>query len=288
MLFDSHCHLNFPDFENNYREIIADCLNQGIGVINIGADFESSKRAIEIANEYLSDPVYASIGLYPAHISETEYKEEKEQKKGENFFDSEKYQKLIDNDKNKKIVAVGEIGLEYSYLPNGRDLAEVRDRQKKGFIQQLNFAIKNNLPIILHARDSKENPNNAYEDLLKIIQLRITNYGLQITGVLHCFSSNLEIAQKFIDFGFYLGFTGIITFKNKSVDNLRKVVKMIPLDKILLETDAPYLSPEPYRGEKNTPQNVRFVAEKIAELKNVGFEEVRQQTTENVKKLFGV
>jgi len=270
-------------------------------MINVGSSFESSCRAVELANEYPNDPIYAAIGLYPAHISETEYDEkparttdvaqsggEKAAQNSENFFDVEKYQKLVDEDKNKKIVAVGEFGLEYSYIPPGRDFEEIKKRQKEGFLAQLNFATKNNLSVILHLRGSKNNPNDAFEDALEIIKLHITPYSLPVTGIIHCFTADREIAQKFLELGFLIGFTGIITFKNKNVTEIKEVVKMVPLDKILVETDAPYLSPEPHRGEKNTPSNVEFVARQVAELKKVSYKEVCERTTENFKQIFSV
>ena len=313
MLFDSHCHLNFSDFENNYQEIIADCLEKGIGLINIGADYESSKRAVAIADEYPDKNIYASIGIHPTE--------------GEGEFEQEKFQELIDVETRlgaSKIVAVGEIGLDY-YYKNAEDIKSLKHKniktienikrtQREEFVKQLNFAQKNNLPVVLHARGSKENPDDAYEDMLEIISTPLSSpprsavrgklqRGSQrlnnktrdsrlrgndniVKGVVHCFDASLEIAQKFVDFGFYIGLTGIITFKNKSVDNLRQVVKMIPLERILVETDAPWLTPEPHRGEKNTPQNVEFVALKVAELKGANYEKVCEQTTENVNRLF--
>jgi TatD DNase family protein len=303
MLFDSHTHLNFPEFNDDYKKIIADCLKKGIGMINVGSNFEMSKRAVEIANKYPNDPIYSAIGLYPAHISETEYdEEEKKARDGENFFDEEKYQKLVDDDKNKKIVAVGEIGLEYSYIPEDRNFEEIKKQQKDGFIKQINFAVKNNLPIILHIRGSKENKYDGFEEAAEILKSfchaefisasnekipkQVRDERKSLSGVVHCFTANIEIARKFLDLGFYLGFTGLISFKNKSVDEIREVVKMTPLDRILVETDAPYLTPEPFRGEKNTPRNVEIVARKVAELKNVSYEEVYLQTTNNFRKLF--
>lgn len=316
MLFDSHCHLNFSVFKNNYEKIIADCLQKGIGLVIIGSQYETSRRAVAIAEEYPNQPVYASIGLHPIHLSHTEVdlvngfadgagEEEIKFRSREEKFEPEKYQELINNDKNKKIVAIGETGLDYFHKPtiNSQQLTNKqnwKDKQKQGFVAQLEFASKNNLPIILHVRGSKENPVDAYEDLLGILKLHVTRYhenpdksghgagGLQVTGILHCFGPTLKIAKKFLNLGFYLGFTGIITFKNKSVDELRKVVKYIPLDRILVETDAPYLAPEPYRGQKCLPQYVEFVARKVAEIKNVNYEKVCEQTTGNVRKLFSL
>jgi len=281
MLFDSHCHLNFPEFADSYEQIIADCLSKNIGVINIGTNIETSREVVELASIYPTDPIYAAIGLHPTHASETEFDErEKDIDQPETEFIASKYQALLDSDSVRKIVGVGEIGLDYFHLPEGMDLAEIKRKQKQVFLAQLDFASENNLPVIIHARGSRENPEDAYRDILNILS------SYKLNGVIHCFGSTLEIAQKFISLGFYIGFTGIITFKNKSVDQLREVVKNIPLEKILVETDAPYLSPEPYRGQKNTPQYVEYVAQKVAEIKKNSLDEVKELTTENVKKLF--
>ena len=196
MLFDSHCHLNFSDFENNYQEIIADCLEKGIGLINIGADYESSKRAVAIADEYPDKNIYASIGIHPTG--------------GEGEFEQEKFQELIDVETRRgasKIVAVGEIGLDY-YYKNAEDIKSLKHKniktidnikrtQREEFVKQLNFAQKNNLPVILHARGSKENLDDAYENILDILSGRDTLQCVSTNrGVIHCFGSTLEIAQK--------------------------------------------------------------------------------------------
>ena len=260
MLIDSHCHLNFSSFKDDYQEIIADCLDKEIGIVNVGADLNSSMCAVEIAKDY--NNVYATIGLHPTEAEE---------------FEKDKYQELLNNNQSK-IIAIGEIGLDYYYQPE-------KEKQKQIFIQQLNFAGKNNLPVVLHARGSKENPQDAYLDMLEIL-CKNTALPCSCKGVIHCFGSTLKIAQKFIDLNFYIGFTGIITFKNKSVDELKNVVKNVDLNKILIETYAPYLTPEPYRGEKNKPQYVEFVAKKIADIKNISYDVVAKATTENFKNLF--
>lgn len=292
MLFDSHCHLNFSAFADNYQEIIADCLDRNIGIINIGSQIDTSRRALEIANEYPDKKIYATIGLHPIHFSQTEVDEEEIKfKSREEKFDQSKYQKLIDLDqknvetqhaKSPKIIAIGEIGLDYWYIPQDKDFEEVKELQQQGFLNQLNFAKNNNLPVIIHARGSQENSQDAYNDILQIIN----SLDYQLNGVVHCFGSTVEVAQEFLKIDFFIGFTGIITFKNKSVDELREVVKNIPLEKILVETDAPYLAPEPFRGQKNMPQYVEHVARQVALLKNVDYNTVASQTTANVKELF--
>ncbi len=284
-LIDSHCHLNFSSFKDEYRDIIADCLEKEIGVINIGSQIDTSKRALGIANEYPNDPIYAVIGLHPIHLSSTEVDEEEIKfKSREEKFNEKVYQDLLDEDENNKIVAVGEIGLDYWHIPENMDFEEIKGLQKDGLIPQLEFAKKNDLPVIFHARGSKDNPIDAYDDLYEIVKDR----GLK--GVVHSFDSRAtkEVAKKFLDLGMYIGFNGVITFKNKSVDNLREIVKFVPLDRILVETDAPYLTPEPHRGEKNKPQNVEFVACKVGEIKNINFSEVAKATAENFGKLFNL
>ena len=159
---------------------------------------------------------------------------------------------------------------------------EIKELQKNGLIPQLDFAKKNNLPVIFHARGSGNNPTDAYDDLYEIVK----DMGLR--GVVHSFDSRAtkEIAKKFLDLGMYIGFNGVITFKNKTVDSLRYIVKVVPLDRSLIETDAPYLTPEPNRGKKNEPQNVSFVARKIGEIKDFDFDVVAKTTTDNFRELF--
>lgn len=284
-LVDSHCHLNFSSFKDEYKDIIADCLEKEIGVINIGSQIDTSKRALKIANEYPNDPIYAVIGLHPIHLSSTEVDEEEVKfKSREEKFDEKVYQELLDEDENNKIVAIGEIGLDYWHIPEDGSFEEIKELQKNGLIPQLEFAKKNDLPVVFHARGSKDNPTDAYDDLYEIVK----DMGLK--GVVHSFDSRAikEIAKKFLDLGMYIGFNGVVTFKNKTVDSLREIVKYVPIDRILVETDAPYLTPEPNRGKKNEPQNVEFVARKIGEIKRVGFEEVHRRITENVKNLFNL
>jgi TatD DNase family protein len=282
-LIDSHCHLNFSSFKDEYIKIIADCLEKEIGVINIGSQIDTSIRALKIANEYPNDPIYAVIGLHPIHLSSTEVDEEEVKfKSREEKFNEKAYQELLDEDENNKIVAIGEIGLDYWHIPEDMKFEEIKELQKNGLIPQLDFAKKNNLPVIFHARGSGNNPTDAYDDLYEIVK----DMGLR--GVVHSFDSRAtkEIAKKFLDLGMYIGFNGVITFKNKTVDSLRDIVKLVPLDRILIETDAPYLTPEPNRGKKNEPQNVSFVARKIGEIKDFDFDVVAKTTTDNFRELF--
>lgn len=292
MFFDTHAHLNFNTFKNDTDKIIKECLDKDIWVVNIGSQYDTSKTAVEIADKY-EKGIYASIGIHPIHLSQTELDEEEIYfKSREEKFNKEKYRKLL----GEKVVAVGEIGLDYFHIPPKRDFNEIKKIQKTGFIAQLNFARETELPVVLHCRGTKDNPFGAYDEMIDIIANFIVNskelnsISLQkdtgLKGVIHCFGANLEIAQKFINLGFYIGFTGIITFKNAK--ELQRVVANIPLSKILTETDCPYLAPEPFRGKRNEPSYVEYVVKKIAEIKGLSFNEVQKVIFENSRRLFKV
>lgn len=281
-LFDTHAHLNFNTFKDDRDKIIEECLEKDIWVINVGSQYDTSKMAAELAGEY-KEGIYATIGIHPIHLSQTEVDEEEIFfKSREERFDADKYKELL----NDKVVAVGEIGLDYFHIPKERDFDEIKKIQKEGFIAQLNFAKDFDLPVSLHCRGSKDEPLAAYEEMIDILKDFIVNSKWQrkIKGVIHCFGANSEIARKFIDLGFYVGFTGIITFKNAK--DLQEVVKDIPLENILAETDCPYLAPDPFRGQRNEPAYVEYVVRKIAELKGLDFEEARVRVLENSRKIF--
>lgn len=342
-MFDSHAHLNFNTFKNDASEIINNCLERNIRIINIGSQYDTSLQAVKMASEY-DKGVYAAIGIHPIHLSQTEVEEEEMHfTSREERFDRKKYEELLasspchflrqvlrngirgrqdrlskerikQNNLTKsplergqgRVVAIGEIGLDYFHIPNGRDLGEIKAIQKEVFIEQLKFARDMNLPVILHCRGAKNDPFGAYHDIIDMLG----GFGVKreedkknrkgkkmgickgegrecLNGVIHCFAANFEIAQQFLYLGFYIGFTGIITFKNASQE-LLEVVKKIPLDRILVETDCPYLAPVPHRGEQCIPQYVEFTLRKIAELKGVDFKEAERITDGNVEKLFGI
>ena len=259
-MIDTHAHLNFKRFEDDYAQVIGNNFNQGLkAVINVGSNLETSKKAIKISLEFKN--CFSAIGLHPVHIND------------ENF-EKEQYTLLINKNKDK-IKAIGETGLDFFHDENSKDL------QKKVFLQHIELAQKHDLPVIMHCRGNKDNPSNAYLELLETIK----NLKQTYKGVIHCFSSDWVIAQEFLNLGFYIGFDGPITFKN-STPELLQVVKKAPLNRILLETDSPFLAPEPYRGQRNEPIYVRFIAQKISEVKNLDFNQVVIQTTKNAKKLF--
>ena len=286
MLIDTHTHVNFNSFKDDYQQVIQQTLNQEIWLINAGSQYTTSARALKLAQAY-PQGVYAAIGLHPIHLFSLEVDEgEGEFVSRQERFDLKKYQALLDQDMTKKIVAIGEIGLDYYHLPERRSFDEVKRIQAEQFIKQLEFAMQNNLPVIIHCRGTAQDSYGAYDDLYDILSRQIKN-GLNLRGVIHCYGGNLAQAKKFIKLGFYIGFTGIITF-GKNAEPLREIARQLPLDKILVETDAPYLTPAPYRGQRNEPSYVEYVAKKIAEIRKLSFSEIAEQSTLNAKKLFNL
>ncbi|MDR1391865.1 MAG: TatD family hydrolase [Clostridiales bacterium] len=251
MLFDTHAHLVDKVFDEDRKEVIKKSYEKDkvTNIINVGTDLNSSKQCVELAERY--DFLFSSVGIHPIHTKEAK------------INDAEKIKILAQHKKN---VAIGEIGLDYHY----KDFDE--KQQKKWFEKQLKVAKRLNIPVIVHDRDSN------FECINIIESLKIKK------GVFHCFNGDEKIAQKIIEMGFHLSFTGIVTYKNAK--NLIQVIRSIPNDKILIETDCPYLSPEPHRGKRNYPGNVKHIAEKIANIKNTTFEEIADITNKNAKKLF--
>lgn len=264
MLIDSHAHLNFEDFKDDYNQVISDCQREDVWMINVGSQLATSRKAVEIAEQYETG-VYAAVGLHPIHVS------------GGNFhpeaFNVDEYRALLNN--SKKIVAIGETGLDFFHS------ADNSENQQKAFAKHLNLAKEFDLPIILHSRNSKDKTLDAYEEILKLLK-----EGDIKKGVIHCFGGTLDQALAFIKLGFYVGFTGIITFDK--IGQLEEVVKNLPLEKILIETDSPFLAPDPNRGKRNLPLYVKFVAEKIAKIKQILYNEVEDQTTKNAINLFNL
>jgi len=286
MLIDTHAHLNFNAYKDDLDEVIKRSLNNDIWMINVGSTYETSKKAVEMAEKY-PEGVYAAIGLHPIHLAEGIFrvkldKEEVAFQTKNKHFDYQKYKELA---KSEKVVAIGEIGLDYYYRPKTKiKLAAFKEKQKENFLQQLNLAKELNLPVIFHCRV-------AHQDLIKILTDSLsnfqntTNYTMvenAIRGVVHCFTGDWEEAQKYLKLGLYLGFNGLI-FKL----DFDEIIRKTPLDKILIETDCPYLIPPQIEG-RNEPLFVKYIAEKIAKIKNLTSEEMTKITTENAKKLFKI
>jgi len=288
MLIDSHCHVNFAEYKNEIDEIIKRAHDNETWLINIGSNFATSRKSIEIAEKY-EQGVYATVGCHPIHLTkdiiETATFDKKEYKftTKKEEVDFAKYKELVES--SKKVVAIGEVGLDYFRLSeNGTNLEEVKPIQRQVFEGFIDLAQELKLPLVIHARGAETDPYGVYDEIIDILEHSIQN--TEHSGVIHCYGGNLVQARKFIELGFYIGFTGIVTFKNAK--ELQNIAKELPLDKILIETDAPFLAPDPYRGKRNEPLYVQYVAKKIAELKEIAVDEVANQTTDNAKKLFNI
>lgn len=273
MIIDTHSHVQFHAFKDDRDEVVKKTLAQDIWMINVGTKFQTSQEAVLLAEKY-DTGVFAAIGLHPMYAAAEFMKvrhdaSEEESLVLETEFDKEKYRVLATS---KKVVAIGEIGLDYYYKPKTvTKLAEFKEKQKQIFLQQLDLATELNLPVILHCR-------MAHDDVIKILQSR-----REKRGVIHCFTGTLQQAQKYIALGFYIGINGII-FKF-DIDN---VIKNISLESILLETDCPYLTPPQEASKRNEPIFIKHTIQKIADLKNVSFDQVCEVTTQNAKKLFNI
>ena len=255
--FDSHSHYNDEKFDEDREQIIEETYKSGVTkFICAGYNVESSKKAIEISQKH--EFIYSICGISPNDIPQSEE---------ELWKTIDEISKIVQ--KNKKIVAIGEIGLDYYWNKENKEL------QKKAFIKQIELANKLELPIVIHSRD-------ASVDTIDIIKNNIVNK----RGIFHCCQLNQEMVKQAINLGYYISFAGPITFKNSK--NAKEVVDLVPMDKILIETDSPYLSPEPNRGKRNDSRNVKYVAEKIAEFKNMSLEEVARITYENAMRIFEI
>ncbi len=240
-------------------------------MINVGTQTDTSKACVELAEKF-PQGVYAAIGLHPVHTYAQMLDEEEShfQSRAEEF-DPAVYEAML----SEKVVAVGECGLDYFRLPADQDPEKIKKIQKTELIKQLEFAKKHNLPITFHCRD-------AYEDLLEILKSEYDGK----PGVIHSFTDTWETAKKFLDQGFYIALNGILTFDKTG--KLAEVVKNTPVDRLLIETDAPYLTPPPFRGKRNEPSYVQYVAKRAAEIKKIDLAEVGNQTFENACRLFKI
>lgn len=258
MIFDTHAHYDDEAFDLDREEILHNLKNEGIGnVVNIGANLESSQSSIALAKKF--DTVYAAVGVHPDQTKE---------------LNEENFQALCEMAKEEKVVAIGEIGLDYYWDATDREI------QKFWFRKQLHLAIKEKLPVIIHSRDAAADTLDMMKEAVSFAKEQ--NHTL--TGIIHCFSYGTEIADYYLKQGFYLGIGGVVTFKNGR--KLKEVVQKAPLTSLVLETDCPYLAPVPYRGKRNYSGYLQHVVEEIALLKNVSTEEVIRQTTENARKVY--
>lgn len=255
--FDSHAHLDDEKFNNDRDEIIKQIHNSEIDkFVSAGYSVESSKVAVKLGKKY--DFIYPTCGISPNDIPQTEEELWKQLEEIEELIKSE-----------NKIVAVGEIGLDYYWNTENKEL------QKKAFIEQIKIANKYNLPIQIHTRE-------AVMDTLQILQ----ENPVQQKGIFHCCPLNRELVKEALKLGFYISFAGPVTFKNSK--NANEIIEMVPNDQMLIETDSPYLAPEPVRGTRNTPINVKYIAKKIADVKQIELEQIAELTYKNAMKIFKI
>lgn len=252
-LFDIHTHVNFPDFDKDRDEVIKRALDAGVWMIIVGTDYESSKKAIEIAEKY-KEGVYAAVGFHP-----NDNKKE--------IFDINKY---FDLAKNHKVVSVGECGLDL-FRQKKNDL----ERQKEIFIKQMEMSLELNKPLMIHCRE-------AHDDLIKILSTYYSLHSTRHNGNIHFFSGTREQAQRYFDLGFTISFVGVITFASQ----YDGIIKNAPVDKIMAETDAPFVAPRSWRGKRNEPLYVQEVIKRMAEIRGSSYKETAKTTVQNGLRLF--
>lgn len=253
MIFESHAHYDSQKYDEDRDTVLSAMPEHNVGtIVNSAADWESVTEVVELAERYPF--IYAAVGLHPDEVG---------------ALNEERFAFLKEQCQKEKVVAVGEIGLDY-YWDN-----ESHDVQKKWFIRQLNLARELDLPVVIHSRD-------AAADTLEVMK----EHAQGLRGVIHCFSYSKELANEYIKMGFYIGVGGVVTFKNSK--KLKEIVTEIPLERILLETDSPYLAPTPFRGKRNSSAYISYIAQEIAELKGITYEEVIAQTEKNGKELFRI
>ncbi|KGM95105.1 hydrolase TatD [Clostridium novyi A str. 4552] len=253
MIFDSHAHYDDESFNEDRENVIKEIRKNGvINVLNCGASMEGARDSFKLANKY--DFFYAAVGIHPENAYE---------------LTDENYEEIKEMTKNPKVRAIGEIGLDYYWDEN-----PPHEKQKEVFRKQMELAKKLEMPVIIHDRD-------AHGDTLEIMK-----EFPEVKGVVHCFSGSVEFARECLKLGYYIGFTGVITFKNSK--KVVEVAKEVPIDRILVETDAPYMAPTPNRGKRNRSDYIKFIIEKIAEIKELSVDEVSDITIENAKNLLKI
>ena len=257
--FDSHSHYNDEKFNEDREQIIKETYEAGVTkFVCAGYNIDSSVVSLEISKKY--EFIYSICGISPNDIPQSEQ---------QLWKDIAEISKIVKENKSKKLVAIGEIGLDYYWNKENKEL------QKQAFIKQIELANELELPIVIHSRD-------ASVDTIDIIR----NNKVKKAGIFHCCQLNQELVRQALELGYYISFAGPITFKNSK--NAPEIIKMVPMDRILIETDSPYLSPEPNRGKRNDCRNVRYVAQKIADVKGLTVEEVAQKTYENAIRIFKI
>ena len=252
MIFDTHAHYDDEQFDIDREELLGKMQEAGIEtIVDVGASIETTKKALELAHRY--DFIYAAVGVHPSEVEE---------------LDDEKLELLRELSRDEKCLAIGEIGLDYHWPDPAPEL------QKIWFKKQLDLARSEKLPVIIHSRDAAADTINIMKE----------EHAEEIGGVVHCFSYGKEIAKQCADMGFYIGIGGVLTFKNAR--KMVEVVENTPMDRIILETDCPYLAPEPYRGKRNSSLYLPYVVEKLAQIKGISCDEVERITRENARSMY--
>ena len=255
MIFDTHTHYDDEKFDIDREELLLGMQEAGVGaIVNIGATMQGAKASVTMAKKYPF--VYAAVGIHPDSAKD---------------LNEEEFEVLKSLAKEDKVVAIGEIGLDYYWDSTEREV------QKYWFLRQLSLAREVDLPIVVHSRE-------AGQDTYDILKQEYEKRGTAFKGVIHCFSYSLELAKEFIKMGFFIGIGGVATFKNGR--KLKEVIEGIPLERIVLETDCPYLAPEPFRGKRNSSEKLRYVISAIAQIKGISEEEVEKITWDNAEKLY--
>ena len=277
MFFDTHSHVNSEAFLHDADTVIKRALGEETGVVIIGTDYKSSKKALEQANKY-QNSVWATVGLHPLSLQSYTEKIGEEVK----TIPAEKFNLDMDATLAKfpKTVAIGEIGLDYAWRDTDTDLENLKKEQKAVLVEQLKLARRFDLPVVIHCRQ-------AHDDLVPLLQAFRQEYKESLPkdrpwGVIHCFSGDENLAWQYFNLGLIISFTGLITFSQRWDELIRKV----PLEKIMIETDSPYMTPEPHRGKRNEPVLVKYVAQRIAEIRGITVERVGEVTTANAKLMF--
>jgi len=276
--FDAHTHVQFAAFEKDYQKVIKRALEKGVGMINVGTQKNTSSKALELAYEFNSNPVYAAVGLHPIHTHKSYHDVQELGGNGEikgftsrgEEFDYDYYKKLAID---PKVLAIGECGLDYFRISD----ENLKNKQKEAFIKQIELAFEVKKPLMIHCR-------NAFSDLIELLSAMSHKLLVDNPGIIHFFSGDKNEAKKLLELGFSFTFGGVITFTRDYDD----VIKMLPLENILSETDAPYVTPVPYRGKRNEPVYVIEVVKKLAEIKNVLFETICQQILKNTQNIFKI
>lgn len=279
-LFDTHAHVNFNAFREDADEVLVRALDAGISVVNVGSQRSTSRRAVEYARKYEGKGVYAAVGLHPIQLRRRSYEHRDDENDwelpateirtiGEEF----EYDAYLELARDPRVVAIGEVGLDYHHFEEGDDVGAMKAEQKRVLREFVRLANEVGKPMIIHCWD-------AYDDLLELFDSHVP----EKSGVIHSFIGSHKTAGKFLERGWHIGINGIATYS----DSYDRLIREVPLERIVIETDCPYLAPGPHKGERNEPSLVRLVAEKVASVKGVSFDEVARVTTDTARRMFGV